>query len=739
MAALVALCASACSRGDEREATDAASRHGTPNRLANEPSPYLQQHAYNPVDWYPWGSEAFEKARREDKPIFLSIGYSTCHWCHVMEAESFADTSVAAILNAHYVAIKVDREERPDLDGVYMTFVQASTGRGGWPLNVWLTPDLQPFYGGTYFPRERIGGRPGFIELLRTLHERWTADRHSIETAAQQAVEALRAHAQLENRSADGVVLDAGILARACETQSRQYDARNGGFGPPPKFPRPAELMFLHREFVRTGNVEVLRMSEHTLLAMAAGGIHDQLGGGFHRYSTDAFWLVPHFEKMLYDQVQIVIVALELHQLTGDARFAETARRTLDYVQHRLIGEHGAFLSAEDADSALDPDRPGDKTEGAFYVWRHAECQQLLDSGLLALAELHFGLRPEGNVGGTELRGYNVLYEATPLGDAADSLGITMDEAKRRRAEVQRLLLAAREKRPRPHLDDKVLTDWNGLAISAFARAGAVLQSAPDLAVATRAAQFVIETLWDDAHQRLRHRYRDGHAGIDAFNADYAYLVQGLLDLYEASLDAEWLAWADKLTARQIELFGDPANGGFFESSGADSTLIYRARDEYDGALPTSNAVTALNLLRLGDMLDSKAYRTLAQRVFTLYAATLASSGTALPAMLVALDFQLAERQQIILTGAPDAAGTRDLAAAVHARFLPHKVLLLADDRTQQALAGRATLLRAIAGASVSQATAFVCREYACQLPVTDPEALASLLPAARLGSQHAQ
>jgi uncharacterized protein YyaL (SSP411 family) len=738
VAILAALFAGACSRGDERQAADAPSPQGTPNRLANEHSPYLQQHAHNPVAWYPWGSDAFEKARRESKPIFLSIGYSTCHWCHVMEEESFADPAVAAILNAHYVAIKVDREERPDLDGVYMAFVQASTGRGGWPLNVWLTPDLQPFYGGTYFPRQRIGGRPGFIEVLRTLHERWTTDRQNIETAAHQAVAALQAHAQLENRNADGVVLDAGILARAYETQARQYDAHNGGFGPAPKFPRPAELMFLHREFARTGNAEALRMAEHTLRSMAAGGIHDQLGGGFHRYSTDAFWLVPHFEKMLYDQAQIVIVGLELHQLTGDARFAEVVRRTLDYVQQRLIGEHGAFLSAEDADSALDPARPDDKIEGAFYVWRHAECQQLLGADLLALAELHFGLRPEGNIGGTELRGYNVLYEATPLGDAADSLGIALDEALRRRAEIQRILLRARDARPRPHLDDKVLTDWNGLAISAFARAGAVLQSAPDLAVATRAARFVIETLWDDGHQRLRHRYRQGHAGIDAFNADYAYLVQGLLDLYESSLDAQWLAWADKLTARQIELFGDPGNGGFFESSGADSTLIYRARDEYDGALPTSNAVTALNLLRLGDMLDSQTYRTQAQRVFTLYGATLASNATALPAMLVALDFELAERQQIILTGAPDAAETRALAAAVHARFLPHKVLLLADAGTQQALAGRATILDAIAGAS-DRATAFVCREYACQLPVTDAEALAKLLPAARLGTQRAQ
>ncbi|MFQ5600546.1 MAG: thioredoxin domain-containing protein, partial [Candidatus Krumholzibacteriia bacterium] len=731
----------AAPEADAAAETGAGTRHEAatghperrPNRLIHEKSPYLLQHAHNPVDWYPWGDEAFAKAREEDRPIFLSIGYSTCHWCHVMERESFENEAIARFLNDNFVSIKVDREERPDIDRVYMSFVQATTGRGGWPMSVWLTPDRKPFFGGTYFPPERRGNRAGFLELLHMVRDRWGSNRLELVEHARRIVEELQTRSRLQAASAGGELeLVTAFFDKAYDVQKGRFDARHGGFGGAPKFPRPYELLFLHRVHERTGDPKALEMSRQTLLAMADGGIHDHLGGGFHRYSTDAYWRLPHFEKMLYDQAQLVMAYLEAYQLSGEERFAEVTRDILDYVRRDLTGDRGGFLSAEDADSGVDAQHPQEKEEGAFYVWRRAALDSILAPGLADLVVRHYGVRPEGNVSSHELAGQNVLYIAEPLGETAATLGIPEQEARERLREAHARMLEVRAKRPRPHLDDKVLTAWNGLMISAFARAAAILGAERDLESATRAVEFVLSTLWDPERNQLLRRYRDGEADIPAFNVDYAYLVQGLLDLYEASFELRWLEWARKLTDRQIELFADPDAGGFFEVTGEDPTVFMRNKEDYDGAQPTSNSVTVLNLLRLGEMTDSATYRAQARQALQLYASALQSVGPALPAMMVALDFHLSSPRQIIIAGRPNAPDTGELLKTVHERFLPHRILLLADGgEAQKRLATSLPFLETLRMES-GRATAYVCQNYACQLPVTTAADLAKQLDGTR-------
>jgi uncharacterized protein YyaL (SSP411 family) len=690
------------------------------NRLLHEKSPYLLQHAHNPVDWYPWGDEAFEKARREDKPIFLSVG--------VMERESFEDSAIARVLNESFVAIKVDREERPDVDRVYMRFVQATTGGGGWPMSVWLTPERQPFFGGTYFPPQRVGDRPGFLEVLTMVRDRWQTNRADIMASASRILEELRKRSQLANASDEPLELQVAFIDDAYAQQKSRFDSRLGGFGTAPKFPRPYELLFLHRVYRRTGDAAALEMSRRTLLAMADGGIHDQLGGGFHRYSTDAHWLLPHFEKMLYDQAQLVMAYVEAYQLTAEERFAEVTRDILAYVRRDLTGSHGAFLSAEDADSAVHPEHPEEKEEGAFYAWTAAEIEALLEPELAQLVARHYGVKPNGNVRSRELMGKNVLFVAEPLAETAAALEITPQEAERLLQTARAQLLEARATRARPHLDDKVLTAWNGLMISAFARAGSVLREPEHLQAATAAAEFIHDTLWDADERRLLRRFRDGEAAIPAYNVDYAYMVQGLLDLYEAKFEQRWLDWARLLMDRQIELFGDADAGGFYEITGEDPTLLMRNKEDYDGAQPTSNSVTALNLLRLGEMTDSARYRAQAQQTLRLFAPQLQRAGAALPAMMLALDFQTTSPSQIIIAGKRGAPDTTELLETVHGRFLPHKVLLLADGgEAQKRLAADIPLLESLTMES-GRATVYVCQNYACQLPVTTGEALAELL-----------
>ncbi len=702
------------------------------NRLIHEKSPYLLLHARNPVDWYPWGEEAFERARREGKPIFLSIGYSTCHWCHVMEHESFSNPTIAALLNRHFVSIKVDREERPDLDSVYMAYVQAATGRGGWPMSVFLTPDLEPFFGGTYFPPEDRGGRPGFATVLERLAEAWAQDRERVLEAAGLATKALRAAVET---AAGGVeTLTGGALDRTYEQLRSNFDATHWGFGTAPKFPRPVVFSFLLRYHRRTGQPDALKMTLETLRAMARGGMHDQLGGGFHRYSTDRTWHVPHFEKMLYDQAQLAIAYLEAYQLTREPVFARTARAVLDYVLRDLRGPAGELYSAEDADSLVAAGRP-ERAEGAFYVWTAAEIAGVLDDETARMVGFHYGVEADGNVPARqdiqgELRGKNVLAVRHTVEETAAELERPVTEVAARVAEARRRLLDARARRPRPPLDDKVLTAWNGLMVSAFARAAQVLDAPEYLAAASAAAEFVRAELYDAPTRTLARRYRDGDAAIDGFLDDYAFLIQGLLDLYEASFDVAWLSWADRLQERQDALFWDARQGGYFSSGDADPSVLVRMRTYYDGAEPSANSVAAMNLLRLWQMTGREEWRARADETFGAFAPRFAQEPTAAPQLAAALDFSLSKPKQIVIAGQADARDTQALLRVVHARFLPHKILLLADGGPGQArLAQGLPFIESMAPRE-GRAQAYICEDYICKLPTTVPAEVARQLDA---------
>ncbi|MGA2267343.1 MAG: thioredoxin domain-containing protein [Bryobacteraceae bacterium] len=699
------------------------------NRLASQKSPYLLQHAHNPVDWFPWGPEAFEKARREDKPIFLSIGYSTCHWCHVMERESFESEPIAALLNRDYVPIKVDREERPDVDRIYMTFVQATTGGGGWPMSVWLTPDLQPFFGGTYFPPEDRWGHPGFASLLTQFASAWAANRERIMVTARDIVEQLRQHVAVEAGPIGAI--DRAVLDRGFSMFRRAFDARWGGFGGAPKFPRPSVHNFLLRYYARTRNREALDMVLLTLREMAKGGIHDQLGGGFHRYSVDERWFVPHFEKMLYDQAQLAISYLEAFQITADPQYAETARRIFDYVLRDMTGAEGGFFSAEDADSVIDPVNPHLKGEGAFYIWSANAIRALAGQPAADWFCYRYGVETGGNVAADphgEFTGKNILYQAHTVEETAQCFGRPLDEIRVALLRAERILLEERSRRVRPHLDDKVLTAWNGLMISAFARGGAILDEARYAAAARRAADFLLARVYHSPSGALLRRYRQGEAAIPAFLDDYALLAQGLLDLYEAQFDLRDLELAIRLTEKQIEMFADRGHGAFFSSAADDTSLVMRVKEDYDGAEPSGNSVAAMNLLRLARFTNRSDFRELAESTLAAFASRLAATPAALPQMLAACEWVAGEPREIILVGDRHGAGALALLRALHSRFVPHRVVMLVDSpESRRTLAARIPSIESMEKIQ-GRASAYVCRNYTCQLPVTESEKFAELI-----------
>jgi hypothetical protein len=703
------------------------------NRLINEKSPYLLQHAFNPVDWHPWGEEAFEKARREDKPIFLSIGYSTCHWCHVMEHESFEDGSIAAIMNEYFVCIKVDREERPDVDKVYMTAVQAMTGSGGWPLSVWLTHDLQPFFGGTYFPPAARYGRAGFPDVLRRIHELWMGERAKLIESAQQMFEMLRRSA---GAGAPGAAADESILAHGYHQFRASYDPQFGGFGGAPKFPRPSAFNFLLRYHRRSGAHDALEASLHTLRAMGRGGMYDQIGGGFHRYSVDDQWRVPHFEKMLYDQAQLVNSYVDAYQLSGDVFFAEAAHEVLRYVQRDMTNPSGGFYSAEDADSAPDSAALDHKLEGAFYLWRLKEVEDLLGKENAGIFCAYYDVRENGNALADpqgEFGKGNILYVANDASEIAKKTGKRVEEVEEVLQRGRETLFAAREKRPRPHLDDKILTGWNGLMISAFARAAQAFDEQKYLQTAKRAATFVLANLQDPQSKTLLRRFRDGEAKFPAHLDDYAFFIQGLLDLYEADLDFAWLELARELTETQARLFWDEKDGGFFDSAGNDKRILLRTKDDYDGAEPSGNAVAAMNLLRLSQIFNRDEWRQMAEKTINLFSGRLAQIPSAMPQMLAAVDLALAKPQQIIIAGDRDGADTHALLREVRRRYLPNKILVLVDG-PQTALAEDVPFVKNITRLE-NRATAYVCEDFACDLPTNDPKVLAELLSSKKISA----
>ena len=691
------------------------------NRLAEQGSPYLLQHKNNPVDWWPWAEEAFAEAKRLDRPVFLSIGYSTCHWCHVMAHESFENPEIARLMNENFINIKVDREERPDVDRLYMAFVQATTGGGGWPMSVWLTPEGRPFFGGTYFPPDNRYGRAGFPSIVSQISRLWRQDRQRVEGEASRVMEAL-AHT---SKGAQGAEFerDEAPLVHGFESFSRSFDEEYGGFGGAPKFPRPSVLNFLHRFATRAAGDRTNRaatMALVTLRKMAAGGMRDHLGGGFHRYSVDEYWHVPHFEKMLYDQAQLAISFVEAWQLTQDESFADIARETLDYVSRDMTHSEGGFFSAEDADSLIAQGRP-EHAEGAYYIWSRQEIVDVLGVEDARIFCRHYGVEevgntPPGSDPHGEFREKNVLIERQDAATTARILGLPAETVSRSLEIARKKLFGRRAQRPRPHLDDKILTAWNGLMISAFAKAGAAFREARYLESAARAAQFLRKNLTSDG--RLLRSWRGEAGPIPGFAEDYAFLIQGLLDLYEAIWDVNWLEWALDLQERQDELFRDEAGGGYFGSAAGDPLVPVRMKEDYDGAEPSANSISALNLLRFARMLHDESFETRARSILGSSRAALERAPIAVPQMLVALDLALSPPSQAVVAGDRESEDVRTWNTRLHREFAPRRVLLLAD--------GNPILLKRVpAVASMKpldgRAALYLCENFSCQAPQTLP------------------
>jgi uncharacterized protein YyaL (SSP411 family) len=762
--------------------------HQHTNRLAREKSPYLLQHAHNPVDWFAWGEEAFEKARMENRPIFLSIGYSTCHWCHVMERESFEDETIAAFLNPNFVSIKVDREERPDVDKIYMTFVQATTGSGGWPLNVFLTPELKPFFGGTYFPPDTRHGRPGFLQLLEQIHEVWQTRREEIAGSA--ADIHARLEAAMSSADAEAVLLTEDTLKSAGELFKRMFDPRHGGFGGAPKFPQPSIPSLLLRCAKRFHDDEAARMVLHTCDHMAAGGIHDQLGGGFARYSVDAEWLVPHFEKMLYDNAQLVNLYLDAHLVSNSElrtpnseQFAGTARDILDYVLRDMTHPDGGFHSAEDADS--------EGHEGKFYCWTHEELSKLLSPEEFNVAARYFGITREGNFVDHShprpLKGQNVLSVVEPLSGRDARPRVQADRQAgpadwELLAAAKRKMLAARSRRVRPHLDDKILASWNGLMLGAMARAYAVLGDEKYLAAAEKNLAFIQDKLWlppkgtrshiappltpalspgerenrppccdrrktDDSPittgksregqplsplpagegrsegrrivGTLHHRWRDGEHDHVQLLEGHAFLLSGVIDLYEATLEPKHLDFAIALAEAMIAKFYDGENGGFWQSAADAKDLILRVKDDYDGAEPSGNSVATLALLKLAAITGREDFRKPAGATLRLFARRLQNFPQSMPFMLHALDFSLEEPRRAVIAGDSTAPKARELLRAAHSVYQPNKVVL----GNAGAVEPFARTLPAKNGPVV-----YLCAGNSCQAPTGDATRVKELL-----------
>jgi uncharacterized protein len=717
------------------------------NRLGRERSPYLLQHAENPVDWYPWGEEAFARARGEGKPIFLSIGYSTCHWCHVMAHESFEDPSIADLLNRDFVSIKIDREERPDIDRVYMAFVQATTGAGGWPMSVFLTPDLKPFLGGTYFPPTSRWGRPGFVDVLAELARLWRDERARLLDSASTMFDRLKAATGSDGSAQDRApVADRDAIVEGMAAFEQAFDARDGGFGGAPKFPRPSELFFLLEAAAFTGRFEARQMVLDTLRAMALGGIRDHVGGGFHRYSVDAEWRVPHFEKMLYDQAQLALVFLDATQASGDPFYAAVAEDTLAYVQREMTRDDGAFYSAEDADSEvpeadagppppeLSAPGPRPHREGAFYTWTATEIDRLFGDDA-PIVRRRFGIEDPGNALADpqgEFHGQNILYVAQSVEEIAARTSRTPEDVMQVLARARRVMFDERAGRPRPHLDDKAITAWNGLMIAAFARAARVLVDSPHRdewrRTAGRAADAVRAHLWRADDRRLYRRHREGQAAIDGFCEDYACLIWGLLELFQATGEAAWLDWAMDLSTVQTELFFDERDGGWFGTTGEDTSVLLRLKEDYDGAEPAPASVTVRNLLGLAELVADASLAERAARTLERYGPQIGKVARVMPLMLANVARYRSRRAQVTIVGAANAPATAALEAAVAGRYLPNVVVVpVRPGEAQQALARRLPWLADMTPGS-SGAQAYVCENFACQAPVSDAAALDAAL-----------
>lgn len=726
------------------------------NRLQHSKSPYLLQHKHNPVDWFPWGDEAFDKAKSENKPIFLSVGYSTCHWCHVMERESFESEEIAQILNDKFVSVKVDREERPDVDKVYMTYIQAMTGGGGWPMSVWLTPDLKPFVGATYFPPEdQVGGRPGFRTILNHISKQWEQNREKLTQQANIILTAIQQHTgEMHKGSETEGLPSTDCIDKLLNDMSTSFDEEYGGYGGAPKFPQASNFNFLLRySSYKTGSEDGKKargMVLKTLEFMDKGGIHDHVGQGFHRYSTDRFWHVPHFEKMLYDQAQLAALYADGFQASKNDKFAETTRDISLYVMRDLSHKAGGFFSAEDADS-LPSQSDTHKQEGAFCVWEEKEIRELLleeqvttKSGEKVPVSFmflqHYGVESEGNVKPhqdphKELRGKNVLIVRGSLEESARLCDVDEAEAKEQLARAREILFEERRNRPPPHLDTKMITAWNGLMISGLARAAQVLGEDVYEKRAAKAAEFVKKHLFDKKSGKLLRSCYRGEGGevmqidtpIDGFADDYVFMIRGLLDLYEASLDEQWLEWAVALQAKLDELFWDSAGAGYYMATSDDPSILVRMKEAQDGAEPSANSTSVGNLIRLSSFVDQKSYITRAEEIIKASVTLLSKIPLALPELVSNYIMYLQPRKQIIIAGDRDSQDTKDLLKCVHSHYMPNKVLMLCDGKQDGFLASKLSVFKTLERKD-GKATAYVCENYTCSLPVNSVEELEKIL-----------
>jgi hypothetical protein len=682
-----------------------------PNRLGQEKSPYLLQHANNPVDWYPWGEEAFTRAREEDKPIFLSVGYATCHWCHVMEHESFEDAEVAQLLNENMVAIKVDREERPDIDDIYMTVCQMLTGRGGWPLSIFMTPDRRPFYAGTYFPRSGRMGMSGFVDILRSVRNLWKQDRDRLLKVCDQIIDSMQ-----EKKGAQGsVTLGLDTLAKGYEQLRQMFDGQWGGFGNAPKFPTPHHLTFLLRWHRRQPESQALSMVERTLLRMRNGGIFDQIGLGFHRYSVDERWLVPHFEKMLYDQAMLGMAYAECFQVTGLESCAQAVRDIFDYVLRDMQGAEGGFFSAEDADS--------EGEEGLFYVWTPNEIKAILGEERGALFCDYYDITPAGNF--EHYR--SIPHRPKTLEVFARLKSMSVSELSESLEAAGKQLFAEREKRIHPLKDDKVLTSWNGLMIAALAKGYQAVGERAWLDAALRAADFVMRTLVDESG-RLRRRFRQGEVAHLGYLDDYTFFVWGLIELYESCFEIRFLEKAIELNQQMLELFGDAETGAYFFTGADGEPLIVRDKPIYDGAIPSGNSVAALNLLRLGRMTGDTSLEQRGEKILAHFSSLVADYPSAYTQFLNAVDFALGPGQEIVLVGERETPDFEQMLHVIHREFAPRRVLV---GRGPDADGGRPAELCPYVkplGILEGRATVYICENYACRQPLNDPGALQQLL-----------
>ncbi|MBN2032826.1 MAG: thioredoxin domain-containing protein [Deltaproteobacteria bacterium] len=686
------------------------------NRLSNEKSPYLLQHAFNPVDWYAWREEAFERARKDNKPIFLSIGYSTCHWCHVMEKESFEDAEIAGLMNEAFVSIKVDREERPDLDHIYMSVCQMMTGSGGWPLTILMTPEKEPFFAATYLPKSNRFGRHGLMDLIPRVKQLWeNRNADVLESAANftQALQKLEKGYHVEE-------LDYGTLQSAFEDLSKHFDKTYGGFSDAPKFPTPHNFSFLLRYWKRTGNVDALKMVEKTLQELRWGGIFDQIGYGFHRYSTDKEWLVPHFEKMLYDQAMLAIAYIEIYQATGNAIYSNTAREIFAYVLRDMRSPEGAFYSAEDADS--------EGIEGKYYLWTEEEVREILSKEEADLVIHAFHVEKKGNFkeeGTGKIACANILY----LGKTPAEIGaeLLVPDAEKIIDVARGKLFEAREQRIHPYKDDKILADWNGLMIAAFAKVAQVLGEEQYILAASEAARFVIGKM-RTPEGRLLHRYREGDADITASIDDYAFFIWGLIELYEADFDALHLKTAMNLSKDLLDHYYDPNRGGFFFTPDDGESLIVRKKEIYDGAIPSGNAVAMLNFLRLARLTGRTEYEEKAVGVMKAFSSQVKHFPSASTQFLCSFDFALGPSFEVVLAGPSAGNGVLRMLNALRSRFLPnHVVLLRPSDKDSSDIDGVAGFVRNHAPID-GKATAYVCLDKACRTPTTNVDEMLAFL-----------